>query len=317
MGNNNGRSMAVLYDVEHVTTYKYAAPVTFGMHRAMFLPRSGPYGHILSYSATTNLASRTRWIIDALSNVVTVIDIDEPGRELTFAFRMRGIHYGVAEAEAFPVEARAEAIPVQYTPDEWNDLIAYLRPHAEDPDGSVASWAKSFMAGEDNSSVDVIRRMLDTIGATFTYHAREAEGTQSPAETLRTRSGTCRDYAWLMIEALRRIGFACRFITGYIYDAALDTGAGSGTIGSGATHAWVQVYLPGAGWLHYDPTNRITGGLDLIPVAIARHPGQAVPLQGSWFGSAGDFQGMSVKVAIRRLKTLSADAEALWRSVTS
>lgn len=117
-----------------------------------------------------------------------------------------------------------------------------------------------------------------------------------------------------MIEALRRIGFACRFITGYIYDSALDasgaTGAAAGTVGSGATHAWVQVYLPGAGWLHYDPTNRITGGLDLIPVAIARHPGQAVPLQGSWFGGAEDYRGMSVNVAIRKLKTLSGDGEA-------
>jgi transglutaminase-like putative cysteine protease len=303
--------MPILYDVEHVTTYKYASPVTFGVHRAMFLPRSGPYGRILSYSATTNLASRVRWIIDALSNVVTVIDIDEPGSELSFAFRMRGIHYGVAEAEAFPVEARAEAVPVQYTPDEWNDLSVYLRPHAEDADGSVASWAKAFIAGEQNRAMDVIHRMLDTIGATFHYQARESEGTQSPGETLRSRSGTCRDYAWLMIEALRRIGFACRFITGYIYDAALDTGDASGITGSGATHAWVQVYLPGAGWLHYDPTNRITGGLDLIPVAIARHPAQAIPLQGSWFGAAGDFRGMSVKVAIRRLKTLTKDIEAL------
>ena len=110
----------------------------------MFLPRSGPYGRILSYSATTNLASRVRWIIDALSNVVTLIDIDEPGAELTFTFRLRGIHYGVAEAEAFPLEARAEEVPVQYTPDEWDDLSGYLRPHAEDADGTVASWAKSF-----------------------------------------------------------------------------------------------------------------------------------------------------------------------------
>src|SRR5215471_4713088 len=138
-----GKLMAVLYDVEHVTTYKYATPVSFGAHRAMFLPRSGPYGRILSYSAATNLASRVRWIIDALSNVVTVIEIDEPGRELSFTFRLRGIHYGVAEAEAFPVEARAETVPVQYTPDEWNDLSPYLRPHAEDAEGTVASWAKS------------------------------------------------------------------------------------------------------------------------------------------------------------------------------
>ena len=302
--------MPVLYDVEHVTTYKYSTAVSFGTHRAMFLPRSGPYGRILSYSATTNLASRVRWIIDALSNVVTVIDIDEPGAELAFAFRLQGIHYGVAEAEAFPVEARAEAVPVQYTPDEWNDLSGYLRPHAEDADGTVASWAKSFIVGERHRTMDVIGRMVDTIGATFSYRAREAEGTQTPSETLRTRSGTCRDYAWLMIEALRRIGFACRFITGYLYDASLDGRGSSGIVGAGATHAWVQVYLPGAGWLHYDPTNRLSGGLDLIPVAIARHPGQAIPLRGSWFGSADDFRGMSVSVAIRRLKTLSADVES-------
>lgn len=270
--------MAILYEVEHVTTYKYVTPVTFGAHRAMFLPRSGPYGRILSYSATTNLASRVRWIIDASSNIVTLIDIDEPGTELTFTFKLRGIHYGVAEAEAFPLEARAEEVPVQYTPDEWQDLAGYLRPHAEDVDGTVASWAKSFVSHEQQRTVDIIRRMLDTIGSTFSYQARESEGTQTPVETLKSRSGTCRDYAWLMIEALRRIGFACRFITGYIYDAALDKGDVPGMTGSGATHAWVQVYLPGAGWLHYDPTNRISGGTDLIPVAIARHPAQAVPL---------------------------------------
>ncbi|MPZ30132.1 MAG: hypothetical protein GEV13_03885 [Rhodospirillales bacterium] len=127
--------MPVLYEVEHVTTYRYASPVAFGAHRAMFLPRSGPYGRILSYSATTNLALRVRWIIDALSNVVTLIDIDEPGAELSFTFRLRGIHYGVAEAEAFPLEARAEEVLVQHTPDEWQDLAGYLRPHAEDADG--------------------------------------------------------------------------------------------------------------------------------------------------------------------------------------
>jgi len=302
--------MPVLYDVEHVTTYRYAKPVSFGTHRAMFLPRSGPYGRILSHSAAVNLRSRVRWIIDALSNVVTVIEIDEPGAELSFTFRFRGIHYGVADAQTFPVEARAETVPAQYTPDEWDDLSAYLRPHAEDTDGTVASWAKSFIASEQHGSVDVISRMLDTIGATFSYQAREAEGTQPPGATLRSRSGTCRDYAWLMIEALRCIGFACRFVSGYIYNASLDAGGPSDMMGSGATHAWVQVYLPGAGWLNYDPTNRLSGGFDLIPTAIARHPEQAVPLQGSWFGETDDYRGMSVRIAIRKLKTLSEDVEA-------
>jgi transglutaminase-like putative cysteine protease len=142
--------------------------------------------------------------------------------------------------------------------------------------------------------------MLDAFHDDFHYVARDAEGTQAPGETLRTKSGTCRDYAWLMIETLRRLGFAARFVSGYLYDGALD-GAEAGMIGSGATHAWAQVFLPGAGWVHYDPTSRITAGYDLIPVAIARHPGQAVPLARSWSGKSQDYLGMSVNVSVHKL----------------
>ena len=103
-----------------------------------------------------------------------------------------------------------------------------------------------------------------------------------------------------MIETLRRLGFASRFVGGYLYDAALDSGA-VGMVGSGATHAWLQVFLPGDGWMHYDPTNRINVGFDLIPVAIARHPGQAIPLAGSRSGEANDYLRMSVNVAVHKL----------------
>jgi transglutaminase-like putative cysteine protease len=301
--------MSVLYDIEHVTTYSYRNPVSFGAHRAMFLPRTGGRGRILSYSATTSLPSRMRWLNDAFSNVVTLIEFSEPGAELAVTFRVRGIHYGLDEAETFPVEPRAQQVPVQYSPDDWIDLSHYLRPHTDDPDASVATWAKTFLASGQDATSDVLKRMLESIGSDFRYEAREAEGTRSPGETLHARSGTCRDYAWLMIEALRRLGFACRFVSGYLYDPALD-GGGPSMTGSGATHAWVQTYLPGAGWANYDPTNRITAGYDLIPVAIARHPGQAAPLTGSWFGKAGDYAGMSVTVAIRKLATLTDDVPA-------
>jgi transglutaminase-like putative cysteine protease len=150
--------------------------------------------------------------------------------------------------------------------------------------------------------------MLDTFRDTFSYQARVTEGTLSPCEALQSKSGTCRDYAWLMIEALRRLGFAARFVTGYIYDAALDGGA-VGTTGSGATHAWLQVFLPGAGWMNYDPTNHINAGFDLIPVAIARYPGQAMPLAGSWSGNANDYLGMSVNVAVHKLGDVTDQAE--------
>ena len=300
--------MAIIFEIEHVTNYKYANPVTIDTHRAMFLPRPAAQGRLLDWSAKTSLASKIRWVSDALSNNVTVMEFSEPGKELTFTFQFRGVHFGAKGIEAFPIEPRAEQVPVQYTPDEWTDLGVYMRPHAEDHDASVAAWAKSFVADNQDETTEVLQRMLDTFRDTFHYSAREAEGTQSPGETLRTKSGTCRDYAWLMIETLRRLGFASRFVSGYLYDAALDGGE-VGMIGSSATHAWLQVFLPGAGWMHYDPTNRINAGYDLIPVAIARHPGQAVPLAGSWFGKAQDYLGMSVNVAVRKLGDVSDPSE--------
>jgi len=300
--------MAILFEVTHATRYKYANLVTFGTHRAMFLPRPAARGRLLSWSAKTSLASRIRWVSDSLSNNVTEIEFSEPGKELTFTFQFRGIHFGTKEVEEFALEKRAEQVPVQYTPDEWTDLSVCMRPHAEDPDASVAAWAKSFVADNQDRTTDVLRRMLDTFHGSFRYNARDAEGTQSPSETLRSKSGTCRDYAWLMIETLRRLGFASRFVSGYIYDAALDGGE-VGMIGSGATHAWLQVFLPGAGWMHYDPTNRISAGYDLIPVAIGRHPGQAVPLAGSWVGKTQDYLGMSVNVTVRKLGDVSDSSE--------
>jgi len=274
----------------------------------MFLPRRGASARLLSWSARTNLPSKVHWISDARSNTLTVVNFSEGGSELTFTFQVRGIYFGIKGVEAFPLEARADEVPVQYTPDEWTDLAGYLRPQAEDPDGSLASWTKSFVAGDQDRTIDVLRRMLATFRHDFSYRARNTEGTQTPDETLRAKSGTCRDYAWLMIEALRRLGFASRFVSGYLYDGALDGGA-VGMTGSGATHAWLQVFLPGAGWMDYDPTNQINAGFDLIPVAVARHPGQAVPLEGSWFGEAKDYLGMSINVSVHKVGEIADPSE--------
>ncbi|QPF88949.1 transglutaminase family protein [Bradyrhizobium commune] len=301
--------MAMLGEITHVTTYRYARPVSFGTHRAMFLPRRGACARLLDWSAKTDPASKIHWVTDARSNVVTVMEFGEPSSALTFTFQVRGVFFGIKGIESFPLDARADQVPVQYSPDEWTDLAGYLRPHADDPDGNLAAWTKSFVSGDQDETTDVLRRILRTFRESFSYQSRETEGTQPPGETLLTRAGTCRDYAWLMIEVLRRLGFAARFVSGYLYDQALDGGA-VGMTGSGATHAWVQVFLPGAGWLDYDPTNQINAGFDLIPVAVARHPGQAVPLAGSWFGDAKDYQGMSIKVAVHKIGDISDPSEA-------
>jgi transglutaminase-like putative cysteine protease len=296
-------AVTVIYDLEHITTYSYRNFVTFGEHRAIFLPSLGFIGRILSHSVATNIPSKVRWMMDTLSNNVALLEFSESAKELIVTYRFRGEHFGMRAIADFPLDPRAAEVPVQYTPDEWTDLVVFMRPHAEDPDGSLAAWAKSFLVGDQDDTLDVLQRMMDTIWNTLTYQAREVEGTQSPAETLRLQSGTCRDFAWLMIEALRRLGFACRFVSGYLYDSSLDGGE-IGMTGAGATHAWLQVYLPGAGWRAYDPTNRITAGFDLIRVAVARHPGQVIPLLGSWFGNLEDYLGMDVKVNIRKLGTL-------------
>src|SRR3954453_20398315 len=229
--------MAVLGEIRHITTYKYAKPVTFGTHRAMFLPRRGAAARLLNWSERTSLPSKIQWISDSRSNTITVMEFDQPASELTFTFKVLGIYFGLKGIETFPLEKRAEEVPVQYTPDEWTDLAGYLHPHAEDPDASLAAWSKNFVAGDQDRATDVLHRMLHTFRQSFRYCARDTEGTQPPSETLRTRSGTCRDFAWLMIETLRRLGFASRFVSGYLYDAALDGGA-VGMTGSGATHAW-------------------------------------------------------------------------------
>jgi transglutaminase-like putative cysteine protease len=298
---------SVTLDIEHTTLYRYKNPVTFGEHRVVFLPNSNHAADVIRYSLETNVSSEVRWIMDALSNNVALVSVKETTDCLSFICRLQLEHFGFKRIETFPLAARAQEVPIQYTPDEWLDLAPFLRPHEEDPDGSLAAWGKQFIAGPQDNTLDVLHRMMEDIGKTFHYQARAAQGTQAPGETLHKKSGTCRDYAWLMIEALRRLGFACRFVSGYLYDATLD-GDDVGMTGAGATHAWLQVYLPGAGWQNYDPTNRITAGFDLILVAIARHPTQAIPLSGVWYGEAQDYLGMDIEVQVHKVggKALSA-----------
>jgi len=136
--------MAMLGEITHTTTYNYAKPVTVGTHRAMFLPRRGSSARPLGWSARTSIRSKRNWVSDARSNTVTVIDFSEPGSETTFTFQVRGVYFGINGIEAFPLEARAEEVPVQYTPDEWNDLVGYLR---FDPRGGCPTSGSGHPAG--------------------------------------------------------------------------------------------------------------------------------------------------------------------------
>jgi transglutaminase-like putative cysteine protease len=171
-----------------------------------------------------------------------------------------------------------------------------VTPQYGDPQGELSGWARQFLEAESPTpTFRILSGMTHGIRNAFTYRKRHEQGTQHPLDTLQQRSGSCRDYALLMIEALRRLGIAARFVSGYLVvpgDSAHDY------VGGGSTHAWVQVYLPSAGWIEFDPTNGIIGNRDLIRVAVARDPRQAIPLHGVYLGSADAFLGMDVNINV-------------------
>jgi transglutaminase-like putative cysteine protease len=122
---------------------------------------------------------------------------------------------------------------------------------------------------------------------------RDDEGTQTPAETLTLKSGSCRDIAGLFIEAARHLGFGVRAVSGYLFNPDQQVGD------AGSTHAWAEIYLPGAGWIAFDPTHRRVGGGRLVPVAVARLNRQIMPVTGGYVGAPEDFEVMDVAVNVR------------------
>jgi len=289
--------------VTHMTTYDYTSPVTLGPHRMMFRPRDSHDLRLLETGLVIDPPpSDLRWMHDVFGNSVALARFDGiSASRLSIESRIVLEQFPAEPAEIF-LEDYARHYPFSYDAAEMPDLGRTIERHYPDPDHKVDEWARQFArarVGGDGlvETLPMLLAMTAAIRNGFTYHTREAEGTQTPLETLERRSGSCRDFALLMMEAVRSLGFAARFVSGYLYDPAAD-GAGAGTIGAGATHAWMQTYLPGAGWVEFDPTNGIAGGRNLIRVAVTRDAAQAVPLAGQWTGSPADYLGMKVTVTV-------------------
>ena len=280
--------------VRHLTTYSYTQPVRFGDHHMMFRPRDSHDQRLLSADLKVSpAATDTWWIHDAFGNCVTNVSFSEPASELNFETNI-ALDHTPQMVPHFRTDERAKLWPFEYDPDILPDLAPYIRVHSPSPE--LEAWAMKFTrAGLETETGHLLMTMTMGVRESFVYSRRMDPGTQSPLLTLTNRKGTCRDFAWLMIEACRCLGLAARFVTGYIYVPARD---GSTLHGGGATHAWVQVFLPGAGWVEFDPTNGIVGNKDLIRVGVAREPKQARPLSGSYVGDKADYLGMTVQVNV-------------------
>jgi len=302
-----------IFAVRHITTYLYRRKVHFGEHRLMFRPRDSYDQRLLTESLVTSPAPvAVRWVHDVFGNCVALVRFDTPATELRLETNITLEHVPDISLD-LKIDDAARHYPFDYDPLELPDIQPLMQRQFPDPTGVLEHWARQFVkVGHPTDTGHLLMTMCYAIRESFVYQRRSGRGIQLPIETLELRSGTCRDFALLMIEAARALGLPARFVSGYIYVPDRD---GSQTLGGGSTHAWCQIYLPGAGWVEFDPTNGIVGSRDLIRVAVARDPRQAIPLTGSYDGKADDYLDMSVQVNVTTLDSGGDQDETGGRSM--
>ena len=287
-------------EIIHRTRYDYSVPVTLGDHRLMFRPRDSHDLRLLHTGLSIEPVAQVRWIHDPFGNSIAIASFEGETRALELVSTICLEHFG-QPPDLAPIEDYAQKLPFSYLAEEAPDLGRYLERHYPDPNAMVSNWSKRFLEGQGGpETFATLERMCGGIQQSLKYAMRFEPGTQSPAITLESGGGTCRDYALLMMEGARALGLAARFITGYLYDPGLDAAAG-GKASSAFAHAWLEVYLPGAGWVEFDPTNGIIGSERLIRVAVARDPEQAMPIKGTFTGAPDVAINTTVDVQVRAL----------------
>jgi len=287
--------------VHHSTVYRYRQPVSLGPHRLMLRPRDSHDLRIVETGLHITPAATLKWFHDVFGNSVAVATFVETADTLRIDSILRLQQFADRLPDA-QIEGTAASYPFLYTQTDKIDLGAMLIPHYADPDGQLAAWARAFVMGDRTATLSLLSELNTTIRNRFGYQARDTEGTQTPLQTLDRGWGTCRDFAVLLVDAARHLGFGARIVTGYLEISADAPSAAhvSASPDNGATHAWADIYLPGVGWLAFDPTNGSVGEHGLIPVAVAREIGQAIAIAGSFTGLPDDYLDMTVTVAVTR-----------------
>jgi transglutaminase-like putative cysteine protease len=285
-----------IFSVHHSTVYRYRKSVRLGPHQMLFRPRDSFDQRLLHCQLIVKPEPiEIRWIHDVFGNCLTLIDFNTLADVLEFETTIR-LEHTPENAPDFRIEEYAREHPFAYDGSEHPDLEPYIRRHYPG-DTAVDEWLSRFIVlGANRPTGQLLMTLNEAIAEGFSYERRTMRGTQTPAETVGLQRGTCRDFALLMMEAARSLGFAARFITGYVYVPDRD---GPVRLGGGSTHAWCSIYVPGSGWVEFDPTNGIVGNRDLIRVGVARTPAQAIPLSGSYWGDAGDEATMEVAVNVK------------------
>lgn len=283
--------------IRHRTTYRYGKPVGLRPHRLMFRPRESRELRLLSMDLTVEPHAVVTWAQDVAGNMVATAAFQTMADRLVINSLVE-LELDAIQWPIFDVAASALFYPFRYSDDDWTDLGALAVPQHPDSTGRLREWVQAFVRGNPTDTLSLLKDINAGILTWISYQSRDDEGTQSPVQTLERGWGSCRDLAVLFIEAVRTLGFGARIASGYLHNPTQEI---VGSEGAGTTHAWAEVYVPGAGWITFDPTNRSVGGVNLIPVAVGRDIRQVMPVAGSFIGMSDAFHGMSAEVCVSSL----------------
>lgn len=284
-------------NITHTTEYRFPEPVTLLTHRLMLRPRESHNLRIESSTLEIAPAHSLQWKCDVLNNSVALVNFTEPADRLLIRSSAVIQHYEDNPFD-FLVDDYAVNFPFAYSREEQADLAPFLQSVYPDSREALGNWLNALGLNAPAQTFTLLDRLNREIANRFVYQVREEPGVQPPALTLARNSGSCRDFAALFIEACRYFGFASRFVSGYTYSAATEAGNAS-------THAWAEVYLPGAGWKGFDATSGEVAGNPHIPVAVARHPESVPPVAGSFIGPSGQSPSLRVAVQVSALADLA------------
>ncbi len=276
--------------IRHLTEYLFSAPVSLLPHRLLLRPRENHNVRIESSILNVVPDHTLQWKRDVLDNSVALLSFSQASMRLRIESSVV-IHHYEDNPFDFLLDDYAVVHPFDYAPEERADLAPFQRAVYPSDAEAVEGWLGGLGLQRPTETFALLDRMNRGIAGGLLYQMREEPGVQSPALTLALRSGSCRDFAALLMEACRHLGLASRFVSGYLYAPGIDAGQGS-------THAWAEVYLPGAGWKGFDPTSGEVTGNRHIAVAVARHPEAVPPVAGSYVGPTGEGPVLRVDVQV-------------------
>lgn len=276
----------------HETVYTYSAPVSFSPHRFVLRPRENHDIRLNTMQLKTFPECDIKWHRDMLDNSIAIAEIKEAASELRI--------HSEFTVSVPPVDENAQApifVPHPSVVAGIEQMVAvpylqYIYPPEVD---TLRKWfTASGLAPKPGQKAAIFDDMAILIHRTIKYMRREVMGVQTPAETLKLATGSCRDMAVLMMETSRALGYPARFVSGYME-------SGNSEVGRGSTHAWAEIYLPENGWTGYDPSIGKRVGPGHIAVGVSHHPRGVMPVSGGFTGLSGIGTSLKVGISTKRL----------------